>query len=138
MTPFKKKSRLNAPLKQWKITRKCLELIYACARDSHPNEFAGLLRIDELQKDTIIELVLLPGTISGDAHAIFQMHMLPIDYTIAGTVHSHPSPYPVPSDADLELFRKRGKIHIISAHPYNSHSWRAYRYTGEETDLIVV
>ena len=122
----------------WKIKRKCLDLILESARSSYPNEFGALLRVDEKEKHTIVELVLLPGTISGNSHAIFRMHMLPIDFSIVGTVHSHPSPVPRPSGADLELFGKHGRVHIIAANPYSLSSWKAYDSTGKEIDMEIV
>lgn len=66
------------------------------------------------------------------------MHMLPIDFTIIGTVHSHPSSNPKPSSADLSLFERYGKIHIISAHPYSTTSWQAYDYKGNAIKLRVI
>jgi len=137
MSIFKKKENRNYSY-NWKIKKKCLNLIFECAKSSYPNEFGGLLKVDEDEKNVISELVLLPGTISGDSHAIFKLHMLPIDFTIVGTVHSHPSNSANPSDADLQLFRKRGKIHIISAKPYNIDSWKAYNFQGENTDIEVI
>ena len=123
---------------EWKITEKCLELILESAKSTYPNEFGGLLRIDAIRKDTIIEIMILPGTISGDSHAIFRLHMMPIDFSIVGTVHSHPSYSARPSDADLQLFRKHGKVHIIAATPYDKTSWKAYEYNGEEIELKIV
>jgi proteasome lid subunit RPN8/RPN11 len=134
MNFFKKEDKVI----QWKITRKCLDLILESAKSTYPKEFGALLRVDSDNKNTIVELVLLPGTISGDSHAIFKLHMLPIDFSIVGTVHSHPSPSPNPSSADLQLFRKHGKIHIIAAKPYNNYSWKAYNYKGEEVNLNVI
>jgi proteasome lid subunit RPN8/RPN11 len=64
--------------------------------------------------------------------------MLPIDFSVVGTVHSHPSSFPLPSEADLHLFEKYGKIHIIVAKPYRESSWKAYDYTGQEVDMTVV
>jgi len=64
--------------------------------------------------------------------------MQPIDFNIVGTVHSHPSFSAHPSDADLQLFRKHGKIHIIAAAPYDKTSWLAYNHNGEELDLKVI
>jgi len=122
----------------WKIKEKCLDLIMECSKSSHPNEFGGLLRVDIDKKDTIIELIMLPGTISGESHAIFKLHMLPIDFTIVGSVHSHPSPSAMPSDADLSLFRKHGKVHIIAAYPYNHNSWKAYDKNGDEIELSII
>lgn len=123
---------------EWKIRRKCLDLIFECAKSNFPNEFGGLLRVDDDIKDVISELVILPGTISGDSHAIFKMHMLPIDFSIVGTVHSHPSPSANPSDADLHLFRKHGRIHIIAAKPFNKDSWKAYDHNGKEIEIKVI
>ena len=132
-----KDNRINDVQFQWKIKQKCLDLILECAKSSYPNEFGGLLRVDNDDKHTIIEIVILPGTISGDSHAIFKLHMLPIDFTIVGTVHSHPSPSARPSNADLQLFRKHGKIHIIAATPFNNSTWKAYDYNGKEIDIII-
>jgi proteasome lid subunit RPN8/RPN11 len=64
--------------------------------------------------------------------------MLPIDFSIVGTIHSHPSLVPYPSEADLELFRKHGKVHIIAAKPYSYSSWRAYNFNGEEIEIDVL
>ena len=65
---------------KWKITKKCLNLIFESSKSTYPNEFGGLLRVDTELKDTIIEVILLPGTVSGDSHAIFKLHMLQIDF----------------------------------------------------------
>jgi len=134
---FFKKEKENFQI-EWKIKRKCLDLIFECAKSNYPKEFGAMLRVDEDEKDTITELVLLPGTISGDSHAIFKLHMQPIDFSIVGTVHSHPSSSPNPSDADLRLFGKHGKIHIIVASPYDDYSWKGYTYNGEEINIKVI
>jgi len=135
---FFKRKKQEIIKHEWKIKKKCLDLILECAKSSYPKEFGGLLRVDTSDKYTIIELVVLPGTISGDSHAIFQLHMLPIDFSIVGTVHSHPSPVPRPSEADLHLFQKHGRVHIIAAYPFNENSWKAYDYNGEEIEMNIV
>ncbi|MFA5102602.1 MAG: Mov34/MPN/PAD-1 family protein [Candidatus Thermoplasmatota archaeon] len=114
-------------------------MVIESSKSNYPQEFGALLRVDRVEKHTIIEVVLLPGTISGDSHAIFHLHMLPIDYSIVGTVHSHPSSVVRPSDADLDLFSHFGKIHIIvGVSPFGEASWNAYDYTGHSViiDLI--
>jgi proteasome lid subunit RPN8/RPN11 len=138
MSFFKRKEKVLPVRKAWKITRRCLKLILEASKSNYPTEFGGLLRVDATSKDTITEIVLLPGTVSGDSHAIFQLHMLPIDFSIIGTVHSHPSPYPRPSDADLQLFGKFGKVHIIVASPFDEHSWKAYDYNGNNLEIEIV
>jgi len=82
--------------------------------------------------------VLLPGTISGETHAIFQMHMRPVDFMVVGTVHSHPSGSWHPSEADLQLFRKYGKVHMIVAYPFTETSWMAYNAYGEKVSMEII
>ena len=139
MSLFKhKKKKMEYSPKKWKIKKNCLDIILEGAKSEFPKEFGGLLRVDMESKDTIIEVILLPGTISGGSQAIFKLHMLPIDFSIIGTFHSHPSGFPIPSNADLTLFDKYGKVHIIVARPYNENSWKAYDYSGKEINIEVV
>jgi proteasome lid subunit RPN8/RPN11 len=138
MVFFRKRKSFPNSSRQWNIKGTCLNLILECAKSNYPNEFGGLLRVDATSKWTIEEVVILPGTISGDSHAIFKLHMLPIDFTIVGTVHSHPSPNTLPSKADLSLFDKYGKIHLIVGKPFNEFSWKAYDHTGNEINIKII
>jgi proteasome lid subunit RPN8/RPN11 len=134
---FSKKKIADAK-KDWGITHQCLSLISESAKSVFPNEFAGLLRADEERKNIISEIVLLPGTISGSHHALYRMHMKPVDFSIVGTVHSHPSGSFYPSEADLQMFRKFGRINIIMAKPYTFDSWRAYDGNGDVVDMHII
>lgn len=118
------------------ITRRCLDSALACARSAFPNEFGGILRADP--PGVVSELLLLPGTTAGKRHANFQLHMLPIDLAVAGTVHSHPSGALHPSEADLRLFRHWGRRHLILGHPFGPGSWRAYDGKGAEVPMGIV
>ncbi len=117
------------------IKKKTLKMILEASKSSYPEEFGAILRAT---KGVITELVLLPGTIQGERSALFKLHMLPIDFTIVGTVHSHPSGACYPSDADLDLFRRYGWVHIIACRPYSMKSWAAYDAAGEPKELEVV
>ncbi len=117
------------------IRKRVLRMILEASKSSYPEEFGAFLRAE---KGVIKELVLLPGTVSGERHAIFRMHMLPIDFTIVGTVHSHPSGVCYPSDADLQLFGKYGWLHIIVCSPYDRNSWAVFNIRGEPMQLKVV
>jgi len=117
------------------IKKRVLKMILEASKSSYPEEFGAFLRAE---KGVIKELILLPGTVSGERHAIFRMHMLPIDFTIVGTVHSHPSGACYPSDADLQLFSKYGWLHIIVCAPYDRNSWAAFNIRGEPIELLVV
>ena len=133
------RKRPEAALVQWMIQRRCLDLILESSKSNFPNEFGALLRVDRTAKTTITEVVLLPGTISGNSHAIFKLYMLPIDYSIVGTVHSHPSSISRPSEADLDLFGHFGKIHlIVGVSSIGGTSWRAFDYNGKELQVQVV
>lgn len=117
------------------IKRKTLTMILESAKSQHPEEFGALMRVVD---DEIGELVLLPGTISGGSHAIFHLSMLPIDYTIIGSAHSHPSGNCLPSEADIEFFRRSGRIHIIVCYPYTMNNWAAYDIGGNRIELEVL
>ncbi len=119
------------------IERKCLEAIKEAAKDLHPNEFLAMLSTGR-KRDVISELVLLPQMTYGKRHATFNIYMAPFDRSIVGTVHSHPSGNPRPSEGDLLTFQKHGKVHIIIAYPYEDNTWRAYDYTGKEIKLEIV
>ncbi len=136
---FGRRSKTPPVPAQWYITRRCLELILASSQSSFPKEFGALLRVDEEEKTTITEVVLLPGTISGNSHAIFKLYMLPIDYSVVGTVHSHPSSIARPSEADLDLFGHFGRVHlIVGVSPWGLPSWRAYDHEGRPLDVKII
>ncbi len=119
----------------WKIRRRVLRLIMESSRSSYPDEFGAFLRA---KHRVIYEIVLLPGTISGGSSVIYNLMMKPIDFTIVGSVHSHPSGYPIPSQADLDMFSKTGDVHIIVAYPFTMESWRAYDRDGNEIEVKVI
>ncbi|NJE84543.1 metalloprotease [Thermococcus sp. CX2] len=118
-----------------KIRRELLEYLLELAREFYPNEFAGFLR----ERDGIFEEVLIaPAGHFGRNSAFFNTWMLPYDETIKGTVHSHPSPNPWPSQADLEFFSKFGGVHLIIAYPFTEESVRAYKNDGTRLRLEVL
>ncbi|MFQ5838817.1 MAG: Mov34/MPN/PAD-1 family protein [Thermoplasmata archaeon] len=117
------------------IRRETLEMILEASRGSYPNEFGAMLRAEG---EAVSEILLLPGTIAGQSHAIFQLHMMPIDFSVVGTVHSHPGPDARPSPEDLEFFQRIGYIHIIAAYPFDEGSWRAWGRDGNPYPLEVV
>ncbi len=117
------------------ITRKTLRMILEASRDIYPREFGAILRAEE---GVITELLLIPGTVSGNRHAIFQIHMIPTDFAVVGTVHSHPSGVYEPSDEDRALFNKFGGIHLIVGYPYEENTWAAWTNKGQRATLRVI
>ncbi|MEM1581916.1 MAG: Mov34/MPN/PAD-1 family protein [Candidatus Bathyarchaeia archaeon] len=113
-------------MKRILIKRSVIDSILSYAKMNHPRE--GILLLKGKAKKDIIEVYeveIPPLSTKGKGFSSFPVHMLPIDFSIVGTAHSHPSGVLSPSMADLNNFY--GKIMIITAYPY---------YT--EMDLIVV
>ncbi len=117
-----------------KIGRETLKFILQISKETYPDEFAALLR----EKDGIVnELVFLPSHY-GERSVFMYLHMLPIDFSIVGTVHSHPSSNPEPSPQDLVFFSSVGKFHIITYYPYSNENWVCYNRYGKKVEAEVV
>ena len=121
--------------KVWGIEREVLEMVNESAKDTFPNEFVATLRAEE---GVVTEVLLLPGTIQGTRSGVLLLHMLPIDFSVVGTVHSHPSHSNHPSGADLALFGRFGNTHVITCLPFDLNSWQAYDYNGKEIELEII
>lgn len=117
------------------IEEQVLDMLNASASSTFPNEFLCMTRAEN---GVIIELMLLPGTISGDSHGIIDVWMAPVDFSISGSAHSHPGYNNEPSEDDLHFFGRWGGVHIITCQPYDMGSWKAYRSNGEELKLKVI
>lgn len=126
---------LPAPRRVRAIRRDVVRLMGELGKEAHPREYGAALRAEG---GVITELVLVPGMIGGDSHTIMRTWNLPIDASIVGTVHSHPSPNASPSDADRQFFSHFGSIHLIIGAPYGERSWRAYDLTAAPVELDVV
>ncbi len=100
------------------------------AKANHPLEIILLLR-GETNKYIIhiSDYLFPPFGSSGRGFVSFPIHMLPIDFTIVGTAHSHPSGSLKPSLEDLNNFY--GRIMIIVGPPFQTSSFAAYNKQGE-------
>ncbi len=101
------------------LKKAVLESILVYAKACHPREGVLLLR-GKTYKDKIVvdEVLLPPVSVKSWRSTSFPLSMLPIDLSIVGTAHSHPSGILTPSPTDLNNFY--GKIMIIVAYPYSS------------------
>lgn len=117
------------------IKKSLLSLLLEMGKETHPNEFAGLLR----EQDGILEEInLLPGTIGREESASLFLDMMPLDTHIAGSAHSHPNGVIRPSDADINFFPRSGRLHIIVGYPYGENDWRSFHADGTPSELEVV
>lgn len=117
------------------IKRELLMLLLELGKNSHPNEFAALLKEED---GVISELNLLPGTVGGSSSATVLFDMMPLGTHLAGSAHSHPNGVCRPSDADLNFFPRAGRYHLIIGAPYRENSWRCFTADGEPVDLAVI
>jgi len=120
-----------------KVDRKLLETVFESARRLHPRETILLLR-GKKTKDAVkvSELVVPPLASYGRGFAGIQVHMLPMDFSIVGTVHSHPSGSLMPSKADLNHFF--GMLLMIVAFPFiDEGNVGVYSSSGEKLLLHV-
>lgn len=117
------------------ISHELLQTILEGARRLYPRETILLLR-GKRKKNlvTVSEFVVPPFATHGRNFANIPLHMLPMDFSIVGTVHSHPSGNLTPSSGDLNHFF--GTILMIVGFPYvNERNVAAYNCDGEKLTL---
>jgi proteasome lid subunit RPN8/RPN11 len=94
--------------------------ILTSALDVYPNEAILLLRGKFAKDEVLINDVLIPPLAThGRGFSTFPRFMLPMDLSIIGVSHSHPSGTLRPSTHDLNHFY--GRIMIITAYPFQSY-----------------
>ena len=113
------------------INKALLISLLLFAKTQHPKEIILLLRGTKRKDEiSIDEFILSPFTTSGRGFASFPSHMLPIDFSIVGTAHSHPSGSLKPSTTDLSHFY--GRIMMIVAYPFTLSQAAVYNLKGEK------
>jgi proteasome lid subunit RPN8/RPN11 len=101
------------------IKQAVVDSILSYAQMLHPREAVLLLK-GKVNKYKIIvnDTQIPPLATHGNTFSTFPLHMLPIDFSIVGVAHSHPSGALRPSVTDLNKFY--GRIMVITAYPYRS------------------
>jgi proteasome lid subunit RPN8/RPN11 len=120
------------------LSAELLDTIFEGARQLYPKETILLLR-GKKSKDTIRveELVVPPLATYGHGFANIPLHMLPMDFSIVGTVHSHPSGNLTPSDVDFNHFF--GRILMVVGFPFaDERNVAVYNSRGEKLHLEIV
>ena len=120
------------------IPQDLLNTILEGARQLYPRESFLLLRGKKNKNMVhISDLILAPFAVHGNGFASFQPRMLPIDFSIVGTAHSHPSGDTRPSDVDLN--QSFGRVLMIVGFPYDDIRCVAvYNASGEKLVLEVI
>jgi proteasome lid subunit RPN8/RPN11 len=95
--------------------------ILSYAIDAYPREGILLLRGKVGKGEILINDVLIPPLAThGRGFSGFPSIMLPMDLSLMGISHSHPSGSLQPSNQDLNHFY--GRIMVITAYPFRSYS----------------
>lgn len=121
-----------------RISREALDSILTHALSIHPREAVLLLR-GEAKKEyiTVREVLIPPLATYGRGFSIIPLVYLPIDFSIVGTVHSHPSGDLKPSIEDLNNIY--GLILMIVAHPYRGlENVAIYSKSGDRIEHTIV
>jgi proteasome lid subunit RPN8/RPN11 len=119
------------------ISQELLQTVFEGAKSLYPRETILLLR-GKKKKDLIAvtELVVPPLANYGRGFANIPLHMLPMDFSIVGTAHSHPSGNINPSNTDLNHFF--GPVLMIVGFPFtNEKNVGVYNRNGERLLLQV-
>ena len=120
------------------LSAELLDSIFESARRLYPKETFLLLR-GKKGKGVIQvnDLVVPPLAVYGYGFANLPFHMLPIDLSIVGTVHSHPSGNIRPSNVDVNHFF--GRVLMIVGFPFKiSQNVAVYDSKGDPLPLQVI
>jgi proteasome lid subunit RPN8/RPN11 len=101
------------------IKRTVIDSILSHARTLYPREAILLLKGKADRHGIVVNDTQIPPLAThGNTFSTFPIYMLPIDFSIVGVAHSHPSGTLYPSVVDLNKFY--GRIMVIAAFPYRS------------------
>jgi proteasome lid subunit RPN8/RPN11 len=117
------------------ISQQLLETILENARSVYPREVILLLR-GKVRKDRaeITDIIIPPFATHGKGFSSFPLHALPMDLSLIGSVHSHPSGNPLPSVEDLN--HSFGRFMMIVAYPFSGkENVAVYNRSGEAVAL---
>jgi proteasome lid subunit RPN8/RPN11 len=99
------------------IPSNILDAIYAGAKELYPRESFLLLRGKKRKGAIMInDLVLAPFAAHGHGEVHFNPYLFSGDFSLVGTVHSHPSGNISPSHVDMNYFF--GRILMIVGPPF--------------------
>jgi len=101
------------------VERAVVDSILSYAQMLHPRESILLLK-GKVDKHRLVvnDTQIPPLATHGNTFSAFPLNRLPIDFSVMGVAHSHPSGALRPSVTDLNKFY--GRIMLITAYPYLS------------------
>nr|WP_294998084.1 Mov34/MPN/PAD-1 family protein [uncultured Methanobrevibacter sp.] len=121
----------NQEFNEVRVDREVLESVIYYSKKAYPNEFLAFF--DGQIKDKILYitgLLFVPGE-TCETGAVVHTELIPMNTKYMGSVHSHPGPSALPSDADLVTFSKHGYFHMIVCLPYSLQTFKSYDRYGQ-------
>jgi proteasome lid subunit RPN8/RPN11 len=120
------------------IPSNILETIYAGAKELFPRESFLLLRGKKRKGIiSINDLVLAPFAAHGHGEVHFNPYLFSGDFSLVGTVHSHPNGNISPSHVDMNYFF--GRVLMIVGPPFEGKNCiAAYDSDGDKVPIEVV
>lgn len=101
------------------VERSVVDSILSYAKIFHPRESILLLKGKTNKNRLVVNDVQIPPFARyGTNFSGFPLSRLPIDFSVIGVAHSHPTGALCPSATDLNKFY--GKIMVITGYPYES------------------
>lgn len=101
------------------VERSVVDSILSYAQIFHPRESILLLKGKKDKNGLVVSDVQIPPLAKhGNSFSGFPLSRLPIDFSVLGVAHSHPSGALRPSVTDLNQFY--GKIMLITGYPYKT------------------
>jgi proteasome lid subunit RPN8/RPN11 len=120
-----------------RIKQIVLKEILSLAANNYPNEIILLLRGKKNNEALVVTDYLFPPFgVSGKGFASFRASMLPIDFSIIGTAHSHPSGSVKPSVGDYHNFY--GRVMVIIGKPFKTSNVAAYSKQGDSIPIRII
>lgn len=99
------------------VEKTVVDSILSYAQLCHPKESILLLKGKTDRKKILINDVQIPPLAThGNTFSGFPLSRLPIDFSVIGVAHSHPSGVLRPSTTDLNQFY--GRLMLITGYPY--------------------
>jgi len=101
------------------VERSVVDSILSYAQMFHPKESILLLKgkVDK-HRITVTDVQIPPLATHGSSFSAFPLSRLPIDFSVIGVAHSHPSGALRPSVVDLNKFY--GRLMLITGYPYQT------------------
>ena len=119
------------------MDREVLDSVIFYAKQAYPNEFLAFFDGKIIDKILYItSLIFVPGE-TCETGAVVHTEMIPMNTKYWGSVHSHPGPSAMPSEADLKTFSKNGYFHMIVCLPYSLETFKSYDRYGEHIDYTI-